>query len=80
MVVDLILLAAIAALVVHLELKDRRHGRAVESLLQRIQDPVAAVATHVVREVPQPVAHLPFDDDAAWRTHAEELELSGVVH
>lgn len=70
---ELIFLVGIAVLVTHLELKDRRHGQTVQGLLQRIQDPVAAVAQHVVQAEPRQVTHLPFDDDDAWVTYVEEL-------
>lgn len=61
-------------LIAHLEFKDRRHGQAVQNLLQRIQDPVAAVTQHAM-DTPtySTPAHLPFDDDEAWLKYAEEL-------
>lgn len=67
------LVLTIVAFLIHLERKDNRQLGQVQTLLQRIQDPTAAVAQHVVQQTDYPVAHLPFDDDAAWRTHVEDL-------
>lgn len=77
--IALAFLAAVAlvvtgGLLLHLERKDARHAAAVQYLLQRIQDPVAAVAQHAVETQPQPIAHLPFDDDEAYLTYVETLE------
>lgn len=70
-------LALTGGLLLHLERKDRRHGQTVQFLLQRIQDPQAAVVQHAIQTVTpdsQPVAHLPFDDDEAWMKYVESLE------
>lgn len=51
----------------------RRHSVQIDFLLQRIQDPVAAVAQHAMQVTEYPVQHLPFNDDEAWHKYAEEM-------
>lgn len=62
-----------AMFLVYLDRVTRRHSAQVDFLLQRIQDPVAAVAQHAMQATEYPVQHLPFNDDEAWLTYTEEM-------
>lgn len=41
--------------------------------LQRIQDPQAAVAVHAIASSPDPSPYLPFEDDAAYFKHIQDM-------
>lgn len=56
-----------------------RNDRNVQVLLQRLQDPGAAVAQHAIGEL-SPVQHLPFEDDGAYMAYAQDiLKENGVT-
>lgn len=70
-------LSTVASLVVfarHVAARAAHEGSERAYLLQRIQDPQAAVVQHAVATTQNhEPAHLPFDDDQAWLAHIEAL-------
>jgi hypothetical protein len=57
----------------YLASRDARDASERAVLLQRIQDPGAAVAQHVVQHQGDPSPYLPFEDDAAFIAYQQEL-------